>query len=606
MDGQKEITWEDQYFNCDQDMGTVFWDDEEKAYFVYTHPDYDGDVIFWEDSQSAFVTVDASKEKLTWNRCLRGPDADEWRQRGEDEKNNFLKYGAVRRVTLDIIKELREKGCKVEVINAFALPQTKYNHDTGKYDKKVRIVADGSKQKYLDIQNTFSPTPAATTIRLIAALSAKEGLPIFQADVKRAFLQSLKENEKVIQILRPPPGVEEEGVYWLATHVVYGLREAPRAFHNMIKPIMLAYGLKQAPGDPCLWYGKYKGKNVRIVVQVDDFLVSAPAEWYHQWVLYMRACGIDLVDLGPASLFMNIAIKQSKDSRMVVLSQEAYAKEIVERCNLGELGTKATPLNIPNLTPDMLESCTQEEHAEYRRVIGEVMYLQTMTRPDLAQACSFLSQFLEAPLKWHLMEMRRMVRYIKGTTDRCIVYGGPHQPPRGLSEGELTGCVDASWEAKRSISGWIVFYCGGVLLWGSRKQKMTTLSTAEAEIVAASEATKAVLAVRLLLRDIGVEVKGPTTLFEDNQAAICFVNDEAVPRRLKHIDLRDNFVRDYVQSGDIRLVKIASSDNCADMFTKPLPKDAFCKHRDLMVTKDPDRIRIFPGEVPASGGADVK
>ena len=115
--------------------------------------------------------------------------------------------------------------------------------------------------------------------------------------------------------------------------------------------------------------------------------------------------------------------------------------------------------------------------------------------------------------------------------------------------------------------------------------------------MAASEATKSVLALRLILRDIGREVIGPTVLFEDNQAAICFAQNESSPPRLKHIDLREHFVRDYVQSGDIRLAKIASADNCADLFTKPLTKDAFGKHRDLMVTKVPERNRKFPGEV---------
>ena len=263
---------------------------------------------------------------------------------------------------------------------------------------------------------------------------------------------------------------------------------------------------------------------------------------------------------------------------------------------------KPTPLNIPLLTPELVIPCTTEEHAEYRRVIGEMMYLQTMTRPDLAQACSFLSQFLESPLKWHLMELRRMIRYISATADRRLVYGGPHKAPKGLAAGELVCYVDSSWESKRSISGHIVFRCGGPIIWSSRKQKMTTASTAEAEIVAASEATKSVLALRLILRDIGMEVKGPTTIFEDNQAAIYFANGEATPPRLKHIDLRENFVRDYVQSGEVRLAKIASADNCADLFTKPLPKETFAKHRDLMVTKTPDRVRIFPGETDTSEG----
>ena len=115
--------------------------------------------------------------------------------------------------------------------------------------------------------------------------------------------------------------------------------------------------------------------------------------------------------------------------------------------------------------------------------------------------------------------------------------------------------------------------------------------------MAASEATKSVLALRLILRDIGKEVKGPTVLFEDNQAAIYFAQNEATPPRMKHINLREHFVRDYVQSGDVRLAKIASAENCADLFTKPLPKEGYSKHQDLMVTKVPNRTRKFPGEV---------
>ena len=115
--------------------------------------------------------------------------------------------------------------------------------------------------------------------------------------------------------------------------------------------------------------------------------------------------------------------------------------------------------------------------------------------------------------------------------------------------------------------------------------------------MAATQAIQTVLALRQILRDIGKEIKEPTVLFEDNQAAIYFAHNEAVPPRMKHIDLREHFVRDHVQSGDVRFAKIASEDNCADLFTKPMPMEGYGKHRDLMVTKTPNRIRKFPGEV---------
>ena len=101
----------------------------------------------------------------------------------------------------------------------------------------------------------------------------------------------------------------------------------------------------------------------------------------------------------------------------------------------------------------------------------------------------------------------------------------------------------------------------------------------------------------MILQDIGREIKGPTVLFEDNQAAIYFAQNEGTPARMKHIDVREYFVRDHVLAGDVLLAKIGSADNCADLFTKPMPKEGFSKHRDIMVTKAPKCVRTFPGEV---------
>ena len=150
------------------------------------------------------------------------------------------------------------------------------------------------------------------------------------------------------------------------------------------------------------------------------------------------------------------------------------------------------------------------------------MYLQIMTQQDLAQACSFLSQFLGpgGTFKLNYVEMKQMICYICYTADRCLINGGPYVAPKGLSQGEMFGYVDSSWESRRSTTGFILCRNGDPIAWCSSKQTSTVLSTAEAEIMAASEATKSVMATRLILRDIGREIKGPTVLFEDNQAAI--------------------------------------------------------------------------------------
>ena len=269
----------------------------------------------------AFVTIDLNS-KMTWSKCLRGSDAEEWLAKGLEEKENFEKHGAIEKIRKEDLVELsKDKQCKVQVIPSFALPQEKYDPVTGKTIKKVRIVADGSKQRFLDIPNTYSPTPPASSFRLTVSVSAEKRQPLYHADFGRAFLHSPKVNDKVIHILRPPPGVEEDGVYWMAKHVVYGLREAPRAFHNTIKPVLQNYGLRQVPGDQCLWTGTFDGIDVYVLVQVDDLLVSSPGTWYQGFLAYLRSHGFLVKDLGLASRFMNVSIEQRLDQGMIIITQ---------------------------------------------------------------------------------------------------------------------------------------------------------------------------------------------------------------------------------------------------------------------------------------------
>ena len=316
---------------------------------------------------------------------------------------------------------------------------------------------------------------------------------------------------------------------------------------------------------------------------------------------FMRDEGIQMKDLGDTRKgikFVNVHITQTEDLGQVTLSQKDYAESVVKEHGIENSKSKDTPFGEPNYLSDKeLKPCSKEDHALYRSILGSVMYLMVMTRPDLSHACSFLSRVLSAPLTWHLTSLFRMLRYIKGTADRCIVYGGAFSYPEGVKEDELLAYVDSSFEVS-SITGYVVMFNGGPIVWKSSKQKLTALSTAESELVAASDVTKSILALRLTLRDIGQEQVRPTVIFEDNQAVIHFAHNENSPSRMKHIDLRKHFVQDYQRNGDIRLVFISSNVNVADMFTKPLAAGVFIKHRDLLVTKNPEVVRVFPGFVP--------
>ena len=143
-------------------------------------------------------------------------------------------------------------------------------------------------------------------------------------------------------------------------------------------------------------------------------------------------------------------------------------------------------------------------------------------------------------------------------------------------DGVLRGTADASWEVRASTSGWIVYWHGAPLCWGSRKQKSIALSSCESEIVALSEAAKEVIYLQKFVRGLVPSLpEGPTVLSTDNKAARDLSYNPEHHDRSKHIARRHFFIRDMVEAQEIVVLWISTEDNDADFFKKPLPPKRF-------------------------------
>jgi hypothetical protein len=143
-------------------------------------------------------------------------------------------------------------------------------------------------------------------------------------------------------------------------------------------------------------------------------------------------------------------------------------------------------------------------------------------------------------------------------------------------DGVLRGTADASWEVRASTSGWIVYWHGAPLCWGSRKQKSIALSSCESEIVALSEAAKEVIYLRKFVRGLVPSLpESPTVLSTDNKAARDLSYNPEHHDRSKHIARRHFFIRDMVEAQEIVVPLVSTEDNDADFFTKPLPPKRF-------------------------------
>jgi hypothetical protein len=199
------------------------------------------------------------------------------------------------------------------------------------------------------------------------------------------------------------------------------------------------------------------------------------------------------------------------------------------------------------------------------------------TRPDITFAVSTVAQFLENPGAMHWEAVKRIFRYLKGTRNLRLVYGNENQ--------DLQGFVDAdgaSQDHRRAITGWVFMVDGGAVSWSSKKQEIITLSTTEAEYVAATHATKEALWLRALFGEIfpPLEINKPTHLLSDNKSAIALVNRGQYHTRMKHIDRQYHFICYIIEARGIKLVYCPTDQQTADMLIKAIPSIKTKHHQD--------------------------
>ena len=191
--------------------------------------------------------------------------------------------------------------------------------------------------------------------------------------------------------------------------------------------------------------------------------------------------------------------------------------------------------------------------------------------------------------------------YLRGTYDQVIVYTRSDK-----AADVLWGWVDSDWAAdldsRRSHTGYVLMMSGGAISWKSRRQDCVSLSTSEAEYVAASQCGQEALYLREILRDFGFTQAAPTEVYEDNLACVA-MSEKPVRRKFsRHIDIRYYFVRDLVAHQVMKLVPLRTHKMVADQLTKSLPAPALVKHRDVMIGRVPFCARSLCSASTVRGG----
>ena len=328
--------------------------------------------------------------------------------------------------------------------------------------------------------------------------------------------------------------------------------------------------------------GLIEGSIVYLALFVDDSLVAAENSKAIDTVLSHLKEAFKIT-VGDASIFVGMQIERDRTRESIFIHQSSYAKKILERFGRMDAKSMSVPCD-PGSTLKLLLKEEEVENVPYREAIGSLMFLSIVSRPDISYAVNLVSRFLERHGKQHWLAVKRIISYVAGTIEYGIEYrsGGSDLVLEGYSDADFAGDV----ETRRSTTGYVFELAGGPVTWASQRQKLVTLSTTEAEYVAASITSREAVWLRKLLSEIECPCKEATTIHVDNQSAIRLMKNPEFHKRTKHIDVRYHFVREKVQAGELNIEYRRTEEQKADIFTKALPRNRFCKLREDIGVKE--------------------
>jgi hypothetical protein len=434
---------------------------------------------------------------------------------------------------------------------------------------KSRLVVKGFLQKQgVDFEEVYAPVSKNSTLRALLATVAARDLELHQIDVKTAFLNG--ELEETIYMVQPE-GYEEGGpdVVCLLKRSLYGLRQAPRAWHTRLKEELAKLGFQASEADAALFTGVVDGETVYLLVWVDDILIAATGEERVGRVKADLAELFDIRDLGAATFFLGMELQRDRQARTVRLSQPKLTRELLERFGLTGARARVVPLAPGDKLQKAGEPLDVTAHA-YSELLGSLLYLSVCTRPDIAQAVGALSRYMASPTKEHWDAALGVARYLAGTADLGVVFGGSEETLQGFCDADFAGDVDS----RRSTTGYVFLMFGGAVSWMSRLQPTVAASTVEAEYLSAAQAVKEALWMRKLMRDLGFDGQC-VAIGCDNQGAMRLLRHPIASQRSKHIDVIHHFARERVARGEVEFTYVATSDQWADILTKALPGPKF-------------------------------
>jgi hypothetical protein len=394
-----------------------------------------------------------------------------------------------------------------------------------------------------------------------------------------------------------PKGFKMKHTGSKTTHVLkllknlYGQKQAGRVWPQYLHGILLELGYRPSSVDECVYY---RDKLI-FLRYIDDGIFASPEDAIIDEAIEELHAHLELTDEGQLSDYLGVNISVDKDGSFH-LTQPHLISQILEEINF-RADTKAqrTPAPSTTLLKRDLELEAHKAHWEYRRIIGKLNFLEKCTRPELACSVHQAARFSANPKTSHTEAIHQICRYLIGSAQRGLILKPNPHSFEVYADADFSGLWDKETamddpSTAKSRSGYVILYAGCPILWTSRLQSETALSTTEAEYLSLSSALRETIPLMKLVKEFKKELLLPMATtpvvhckaFEDNSGAVELAKVPKMRPRTKHINVKYHHFRKYVSDGLIKVLQVATEDQLADILTKNLNAKLFVKFRRLI------------------------
>ena len=540
---------------------------------------------FYEPETGLHLTVNSALRKC--GRKALESIVDEVYQIGI-QKNVFKPVNA-KRLTVPQLKK---------IIRSSIFSKEKFLSD-GTFEKlKSRLVAGGNMQDKALYEDVSSPTVSTTAAFIIAAIAASEGRHAVTIDIPGAYLNADLDDKDPIHmrinkleaaiLMQLDPSFEigkmDDGSCIVRLNkALYGLIESAKLWYEHLSGTLISLGFEANRYDPCVFNIMRNGAQCSTCFHVDDLLVTSK-----------EPGNISFVHEGLSAVYGELTIKRgSKLSYLgmtldfttpgvVKIRQEKFISDTLKESGVTSHASTPALATLFNIDPNspLLEGEAKEQ---FHSMTAKLLYLAKRTRPEMLLLCSFLTTRVTCSTEEDQLKLLRGLKYLLHTQELCLTLGASNPM-------EIIAFTDASFGIHANFmshTGATITLGGGPIFAKSSKQKLVTKSSTEAELVGLSDSASQVIWTRNFLMAQGYQM-APAIIKQDNMSTLALAEKgRSTSERTRHVNIRYFFIKDRVNSGDLKLEYLPTSEMIADILTKPLQGEAFRVLRDALLNTHP-------------------